>query len=164
MAPNQLGAAFVTVSADGTTTTLVHPNGAGTTNTINRAELSAIHMALQHGDLAAQPTVTLYTDSLCSIQLINQALYRPEELRTHKHHTLLANVATLLQARTQLGLHTAIRKVKSHIGIQGNELADQGANRAAKGTALPTDTQAMETTPPEAYQHCVWLACTKKDA
>ena len=46
------------------------------------------------------------------------------------HAVLLTEIAKLLLHRLQLNLHTAMIKVKSHTGVQGNEMADQLANAA----------------------------------
>ena len=68
--------AYEALTPDGGKLYLINPNGQRETNTINRAELSAIHQAVviretTGGDL------TIYTDSLCSIYMIQKALKKP---------------------------------------------------------------------------------------
>ena len=143
-----LGAAFVIINptTSETTTHLVDPNGAAETNTINRAELSALHLALQHACDNNLPTIYLYTDSLCSLYQIQKTLHTPHLMRLSKHYDLLKNITNLIHKRALQHQHTYLSKVKSHIGIQGNELADQAAVRMAKQQPLPTDQ--MYTDPP----------------
>ena len=108
---------------------LINPCGKGVTNTINRAELSAIYHVF--ADIS-DPTddVLIFTDSQVSIQLINRILRRPDT-ETGMHKELLLRIATLILQRAQSGHHTSILKVKSHIGIVGNEAADRAAKAAA---------------------------------
>jgi ribonuclease HI len=168
--PNRLGAAFVTVRYDSVgislpvQTTLVRPMGKGPTNTINRAELSAIHMALRHiSECEEVQDICIYTDSLCALQLIKKGLYNPQHLQYSKHRALVLNIATLLQERAMNDKTTSIKKVKSHIGIQGNELADQGATRMASGKLLATDVVVDEITDPVPFQDVVWVTAKHTD-
>ena len=55
------------------------------------------------------------------------------QLNTHK--TLLDAIAAELRLRALRGLHTSIIKVKPHIGIVGNEMADTLANEARDAAA-----------------------------
>ena len=55
----------------------INPRGQGPTNTINRAELSAIHQAVISDIGAAAPVLHLYTDSACSISCIHRILNAP---------------------------------------------------------------------------------------
>jgi ribonuclease HI len=109
---------------------LIRPNGKGVTNTINRAELSAIYHVL--ADLAS-PTepVLIFTDSQVSIQLINRTLRRPDK-ETGVHKDLLMRIAELILQRARNGHRVSILKVKAHTGITGNEAADQAAKTAAQ--------------------------------
>ena len=163
--PNQVGAAFVIKEGNNSVTFLVNPRGQGATNTINRAELSAIHMALvKILEQAQGKDITIYTDSRCAIQLINKAVYHATHIHLNKHKDMLQKINTIMVQRASDRLHTSICKVKSHIGIEGNEQADQGANRAAKVTPNQTDTWMEETANPEPFGDVTWLSTTKTDA
>ena len=123
--------AYEALTPEGGKLYLINPNGQRETNTINRAELSAILQALiiretTCGDL------TIYTDSLCSIYMIQKALKKPILIRHNKHKPQLDCIANLIRTRCEQNLRTHIYKVKSHTGIHGNEAADQGANLAAR--------------------------------
>ncbi|KAJ9523746.1 hypothetical protein QJQ45_019942, partial [Haematococcus lacustris] len=59
-------------------------------NTINKAELTAIHAALTAG------AKRIATDSLCSIYQIRRALANPMSLITHRHNDILTAIATLI--------------------------------------------------------------------
>ena len=64
----------------------INPNGVAYTNTINRAELSAIHQALTQPDVAEPgEAIYIYTDSLCSIHMIRRILDAPWSLSESKH-------------------------------------------------------------------------------
>ena len=116
---------------------LVCPAGRRETNTITRAELSAIAAALTHASQHIQrPSITIFTDSLVSIYLILQALHSPTSLIENKHAPLVLHIRSLLLARARLSYRTHIQKVTSHAGITGNELADIGATRALTSEAF----------------------------
>eukprot|EP00877_Chromochloris_zofingiensis_P007662 jgi/Chrzof1/3149/Cz12g13190.t1 len=112
------------------TTYKINPCGRGPTNTINRAELTAIHYTIEH--LGRHENITVATDSLCSLQMIHKILHRPRLLLHAKHGQLLRSIATMITDRAVLGIHTNLIKVKAHTGIVGNEIADKAANEASR--------------------------------
>ena len=73
---------------------------------------------------------TIATDSLASMFSINRALQDDSCHNESPHAVLLTEIAKLILPRSQLNMCTAITKVKSHTGDQGNEMADQLANAA----------------------------------
>ncbi len=107
----------------------VHPSGQGMLNTINRAELVALLIALRH----CRPGVTesIATDSKCSMQKIGMHLRSPSSTVDDCHRPLLEAIGHELMQRARVGDETVLLKVKSHIGIHGNEMADKLANEAA---------------------------------
>ena len=97
--------AYEALTPDGGKLYLINPNGQRETNTINRAELSAIHQALviretTGGDL------TIYTDSLCSIYMIQKALKKPVLIKHNKHKPQLDCIANLIRTRCEQNLRT----------------------------------------------------------
>ena len=115
----------------------VDPGGVGSTHTNNRAELSAILVALE--SVPQTEEVTIYTDSLCSLQNIQKQLNSPNRLRESNHRALLHKVVEVLGERALAGTHTHLFKVRAHTGIPGNEVADRLAKEAALNKAT-TDT------------------------
>ncbi len=105
-------------------------------NTINRAELAAIQVALnpthsQHIMLQSKDrTINIATDSLSSIYQIHRMLTRPQDMTEHRHSSLLQQIVDLI-AGAQATVH--LWKVKSHSGIIGNDRADKAAVAVAKG-------------------------------
>ena len=72
------------------------------------------------------------TDSRCSMQKINKHLRAPAQTKDDCPQPLLQAITSLIVDRAKTGLTTKIMKVKSHIGINGNEMADKLANEARK--------------------------------
>ncbi|KAJ9506008.1 hypothetical protein QJQ45_016679, partial [Haematococcus lacustris] len=91
-------------------------------NTINKAELTAIHAALKAG------AKRIATDSLCSLYQIRRALANPMSLITHRHNDILTAIATLI---IDSPVTIQFLKVRAHSGIIGNEGADVLAKHAA---------------------------------
>ena len=132
-------------------------------NTINRAELVAISTALEatsenlllhnpslqvpsrrsgdgvHSDSeTATPIqyINIATDSLASICQIWKWLTRPQDMQEHRHKSILQDIGNKIENSPQT-IH--IWKVKSHIGIVGNEKADETAVAVANGTLHDAD-------------------------
>ena len=105
----------------------------GIHNTINRAELVALHELLSLAE-RGEKWDKVATDSLTSMRLIWKAVTNPADLEDHLHKDLLGDIARMISERdTPIDIY----KIKSHIGMVGNEMADIGANQAT----LNTDTQ-----------------------
>ena len=105
----------------------VDPCGRSATNTITRAELVTIPATLQRMETQ---DCTIATDSLASMFMINNALRSFSRTSESPHSELLKVIAQVILSRAKLGLKTSLLKVKSHIGVQGNDMADQLANAA----------------------------------
>ena len=63
--------------------------------------------------------------------MIAKYINSPQTLQQCKHEVMLEDNVAQLLAQARKGLQTRILKVKSHIGIQGNEEADKLATAAA---------------------------------
>jgi ribonuclease HI len=157
-----IGAAVVKLHAHSRTheELLVDPAGQGLTNTINRAELSAIQAALMH--IPRHQAAHILTDSLASIQMIGNKIYRPTTQFGHCNKDTLQDIIDLLHERGTCNSHTTIGKIKAHIGCEGNELADQAAKHAAMGTK-PIHYMCPSNADP--MQDLIWPAtsCTQED-
>ncbi|KAJ9508233.1 hypothetical protein QJQ45_030453, partial [Haematococcus lacustris] len=115
-------------------------------NTINKAELTAIHAALTAG------AKRIATDSLCSIYQIRRALANPMSLITHRHNDILTAIATLI-IDSPVTIH--FYKVRAHSGIIGNEGADALAKHAALHPELANTPAYHPTTRKETN---TWLS------
>ena len=147
-----------TNDGQGAITITINPMGKGTTITINRAELSGIHQALKSGRSQSATSLDIYTDSGCSLSLILRTLNSPWTLRDSKHLHLLHDILAELRERAEGGKLTHFHKVRSHIGIDGNERADNGANRAA---LHPSKTTVQESSNNNPYENKAWVTHTK---
>ena len=100
----------------------------GVANTIQRAELVGIYSALQlsHAGL----DLIICTDSLTSMYMIDKHIRCPSLHKECKHEELLTLIVESLAEKARNGIQVQILKVKSHIGIEGNEKADRLANDA----------------------------------
>jgi ribonuclease HI len=110
------------------------PGAPACVNTINRAELAAIRVAVTIGLKNCENTgdteVHIATDSLASIFQVHRATTRPQDMREHRHLTLIQDIISLI---TDSIYTVHFRKVKRHIGIVGNEIADVTAVAVSKG-------------------------------
>jgi ribonuclease HI len=106
-----------------------HPSGRvepkkyrlGTYCTVFQAELLALDQAVHWIELNATTDVTIFSDSLSSIQAIqNRSNTHP---LVHSIHQTLNRINDRIKVRFSW--------VKAHVGIQGNELADSAAKTAA---------------------------------
>ena len=74
---------------------------------------------------------TIATDSLASMfNIINDALRSFSRTLESPHRERLEVIARVILSRAKLGMKTSLLKVKSHIGVEGNVMADQLANAA----------------------------------
>ena len=74
------------------------------------------------------------TDSQASICMIAKYMNSPQTLQQCKHKVMLEVIVAQFLARAKKGLQTKILKVRSHIGIQGNEEADKLATAATNSS------------------------------
>ena len=101
-------------------------------NTINRAELAAIEVAVDEA-LAQTNTgleIHIATDSLSSIFQVRRANTRPQDMNEHRHFNVITSIAEKIGSS---GCTIHLWKVRSHIGIVGNEIADELAVGVSKG-------------------------------
>lgn len=121
-------------------------------DTINRAELVGILIALQEGakDIA--------TDSLTSMHQIRKQLLRPQDQEGHKHQSLIQAIVDLIKpSREPIHLH----KVPAHVGVIGNELADEIAKGAAKGD-IPEEDCRVYSHPSHSRDGMYWPVAKKE--
>jgi len=99
-------------------------------STIIQAELTAILTALYIARQLGYFSITIHTDSLSAIHLLQQ--------RTETDHKLLLkHIKKLLYEFSEKG-HVIINWVPSHVNIKGNELADKAAKDALENhTVFP---------------------------
>ncbi|KAJ9526344.1 hypothetical protein QJQ45_009821 [Haematococcus lacustris] len=115
-------------------------------NTINKAELTAIHAALKAG------ARRIATDSLCSLYQIRRALAKPMSLINHRHNDILTDIATLIVDSPDT---IQFFKVKAHSGVIGNE----GADALAKHAALhPEQANTQGHHPTTRKERGIWLS------
>ena len=112
-------------------------------NTINRAELVALLIALRH----CRPGVTesIATGSKCLTKKIGVHLRSPSPTVGDCHRPLLEAIGHELMQRARAGDETILLKVNSHIGIHGNKMADKLAHEAADECCMGTMTYLMTT-------------------
>ena len=145
------------------------PSTPGAHHDIFRAELVAILLTLQWADNClpphAHPTdiepsapshppapknnIVVFIDSKAAINAINAHLHSKKHTHDKLHSALLDAISLHLLARAEANKHTHLCKVKSHVGIEGNEIADKVASAAADNSlthAIPPNTTIIAPT------------------
>jgi len=125
----RLGAGVVHVPTR--TTLYIDAGGIEETRTIMRAELVAIHIALDK--FATYEWVGIFTYSLSSLQVIRRRYSQqgPTRPRDYHHHMiLLSGITDLLEERRRRGFRTTLHMIRAHTNIRGNYLADAAAKMA----------------------------------
>ena len=138
----------------------INPRGDGPSNTINRAELSALHNGIISNTASEADALHLYTDSACSISLISRIINAPWSLGECIHLDLLRNIAEALRSRAERGQTTHVHKVRAHSGVKFNDVVDEKAKSAAKN---PDDADVTETSNNTPYDSRPWIAHMKVD-
>jgi hypothetical protein len=109
-------------------------------------------------ETASAVDLTIYTDSLGSLQNIQKRIDFPKRLSESKHLAVIDKIVTLLGARAVAGLHTYLYKVRSHTGIAGNDAADLLAKEAAQTASAADHTTTIGET---AYADMHWPVVKK---
>ena len=110
------------------TTIYIDDGGADETRTIMRAELAAMYTALT--TFATHVWIGTFIDSLSSPQAIRHTCTNPEVggLQQYHHHSvLLGGTTNQLEDKRRKGFSTNLHKIKAHMNIRSNDLADAAA-------------------------------------
>ena len=128
------------------TTTYIDALGQDETHTIMRAELVAIHVALDK--YKNDKWVGIFTDSQASLPAIQNQLQRPSHT-THHHHKPL------------IGLPRKLNKIRGHTKIRGNYLADTAAKLVINSFEdIPDHQKLTNTVGKQVERPPVWVMYT----
>ena len=115
-----------------------------------QTELVAILHALEHAQSRQETTVIIFTDSLAALRALRQTVIR-DNVR------LITSVLGTVQYLAARGRRVKLHWIPSHVGIQGNEAADEAAKRAAAGPTitrhLPPSLQLVKARASRAARH-----------
>ena len=114
-------------------------------NTVNKAELAAIAVALKQENI--EDHMSILTDSSFCIKTIRNYTIDPTAYNHHLHKDLLQLTNQLLKDRDSKQLKTHIGKVKSQTDVEYNETADKAARAVVDGEK-PPDITFEEADPP----------------
>jgi ribonuclease HI len=84
----------------------------------------AVKVGIQQCEETGNTDVHIATDSLTSMYQVKKTINRPQDVREHRHLQLLKHIVKTITNST-CTVH--IWKVKSHVGVVGNEMADATA-------------------------------------
>ena len=112
-----LGAAYISTHRDAPPRTMYVSQTDGGPRDINQAELSAILMALKD-PIHCKKDIIIYTDSLCSTQLINKMLRTPHLLHLKPHAAQLTSQTSPETEYIATSIHGFTRSRHTHASIQ----------------------------------------------
>jgi ribonuclease HI len=115
-------------------------------HTINRAELTAITIALEANKL--DHTLSILTNSAFNINTIRRYTIDPLSFIHHPHKHLLQLADNIIHTRDNMGYKTHIGKVKYHTGVSHNDEANTAACNVVEGHKTP-DIILTDADPPE---------------
>ena len=73
------------------------------------------------------------------MQAVKRAIFNTQQNKRKLHHDIIGSIALLIKQRASARLHTHLHKVKSHVGVIGNEHADKAAKAAAQFSVTAHD-------------------------
>jgi hypothetical protein len=88
--------------------------------------------------------LTIYTDSQCAMSLLRKHLADGHRHYVTIHKALLDEMVQTIEKLVIAGCKVALGKVKSHIGVAGNERADEVAVKTAQGKRVTEAIQVEE--------------------
>ncbi|XP_050691146.1 ribonuclease H-like [Eriocheir sinensis] len=93
-----------------------------------QTELVAILHALEHAQHRREATVVLHTDSRGALQALKG---HPKD-----NVGLITAILGILQSLAAQGKRVCLNWIPSHVGVRGNDAADEAAKRAAQGSTV----------------------------
>ncbi|KAK3250902.1 hypothetical protein CYMTET_39736 [Cymbomonas tetramitiformis] len=117
----------------------------GGSQTVNRAELMAIWLALRTQGNEVRNEVKICTDSANALHQISNMRARPYAMERHQHRDTLHRIMEANEELNEMGTAVELCKVKAHTGIIGNEEADEAAKNACETGKLVANTDNADT-------------------
>ncbi len=124
----------------------IDPGGKYTTNTTVRAELVGVQAWLQEimkDELEVDSTFRLLTDSQVTLYSIKKAINQLASSWLNTHEPLPRDIVNRLKDLTEAGHRIHLGKVKAHMGVRGNILADAAAKEVMTQKILDADPDNM---------------------
>jgi ribonuclease HI len=126
-----------------------------------RAELVAFQVALNI--FKDDPWVGIFTHSQTSLHAIQNELHRPSHTAYHHYKPLITAIVNSLQYMIRLGLLIILHKIRGHININGNDLADAAAKRVVTSFEdIPEHQKVTVTIRKYAERPEFWVMYTDK--
>ncbi|KAK3285448.1 hypothetical protein CYMTET_6950 [Cymbomonas tetramitiformis] len=89
--------------------------------------------------------VKICTDNANSLHQINNMRARPYMMERHQHRDTLHEIMGTIEKLNAAGTAVELYKVKAHVGIIGNEGADEAAKEACEKGRMVPNTENSDT-------------------